>query len=473
MSRIAVALVALVATFLVPVGASAQGLLENPPNGAFESGIAAVTGWHCTSRDIELRVDGVSLGKAGTGTPRADTQGTCGRSDTGYSLLFNFALLHGGTHRIDAYADGQLFASSTFTAGYSGSEFLTGIAATHEVPDFPTAGSKARIAWSQPKQNFVLTDVTPMGSGAIAGRYVVRHFSGISSANAEFSTLQSGTSVSGTITFIANGTYSGTLTITANGASQNQGLTGTWSDQGAYLLLDGAPSPILERGETLAFQILANDANTWLASAVSLARTSSGSDDTFQGGIGLRDLALRLLPAAGPPPPAVAGCPTGANGTVMAAFPGTSGTHVSNDGSPSGYWLQPTGVITAMQLPSLPSGYASGSVQMTYGSHTPGGTTLYEISISRCPGIIDTTGASTGAGPYCYFGSSNPTSLSIVWFARNSSTYGALGTLPAKGYCVADETQGPWYANLRYTYSTCAYGPGNCGEQLQWNLNSN
>jgi hypothetical protein len=157
----------------------------------------------------------------------------------------------------------------------------------------------------------------------------------------------------------------------------------------------------------------------------------------------------------------------------MAAFPSTSGAHVTNDGTPNGYWLQPTGVITAMQLPSLTAGYASGSVQMTYGSRTPAGTAMYEISISRCPGLIDPTGTSTGAGPYCYFGSSNPTSLSLVWFARSSSTYGALGTLAAKGYCVADETQGPWYANLRYTYSTCAYGPGNCGEQIQWNLNSN
>jgi hypothetical protein len=86
-------------------------------------------------------MDGVVLGNAGMGTPRADTAGVCGRSDTGFSYLYNYALLKGGTHRVDAYADGLLFASATFSVGYLGGEYLTGLSASHFIADFPSKGS--------------------------------------------------------------------------------------------------------------------------------------------------------------------------------------------------------------------------------------------------------------------------------------------------------------------------------------------
>ena len=92
---------------LFSTGVAALGNLENPQP-RVEARSAAITGWHCTSRSIEVRVDGVSLGLAGAGTSRDDTLPVCGHSDTGFSLLFNYNLLQGGTHKVDAYADGVL-----------------------------------------------------------------------------------------------------------------------------------------------------------------------------------------------------------------------------------------------------------------------------------------------------------------------------------------------------------------------------
>ena len=263
---------ALAAALLAPLSLHAAGLLENPADGGYESGIGAITGWHCTARQVELRMDGASMGFAGTGTPRLDTQSTCGRSDTGFSLLFNYSLLRGGTHRVDAYADGQWFGSATFTAGYAGTEFLTGAAATHDVADFPSKGSKARIVWSQAKQNFVITGTASMSSGAIAGQYSLRQMSGIDTTNYGMSSMQPGVSVSGTFNFVPGGTYSGSITLVSNGSASTSSLGGTWSDQGYYIMMDGAPAPIIERGETLAFQMIGMSGGTATSMVFSLGR---------------------------------------------------------------------------------------------------------------------------------------------------------------------------------------------------------
>ena len=94
--------------------AFAQGSLENPVAGSTESGIGVISGWHCTASNITVTIDGASLGKAGSGTGRGDTASICGRSDTGYSLLFNYNELTPGSHNISAYADGQLLETRQF-----------------------------------------------------------------------------------------------------------------------------------------------------------------------------------------------------------------------------------------------------------------------------------------------------------------------------------------------------------------------
>ena len=98
----------------------ALGSLENPVAGSTESGIGVISGWHCTATNITATIDGASLGKAGSGTGRGDTASTCGRSDTGYSMLFNYNDLTPGNHSISVYADGQLLETRHFNTVQSG-----------------------------------------------------------------------------------------------------------------------------------------------------------------------------------------------------------------------------------------------------------------------------------------------------------------------------------------------------------------
>jgi len=160
-------LVTAAALFLFSPAAAALGALENPQQGGIETGIGAITGWHCTSKNIEVRIDGASADLAGAGTPRLDTVGICGgRSDTGFSLLYNYATLQGGTHRIDVYADGVPFGSATFQAGYLGAEFLQGLSSAHRIPNFPARGQGARVVWEESKQNFVIGGVEALTNGS-------------------------------------------------------------------------------------------------------------------------------------------------------------------------------------------------------------------------------------------------------------------------------------------------------------------
>jgi hypothetical protein len=264
----------LVAAFaaLFAGGACAVGNLENPQNGAVESGIAAITGWHCTARTIEVRMDGAVLGNAGTGTPRADTAGVCGRSDTGFSYLYNYALLKGGTHRVDVYADGVPFASATFTAGYLGGEFLTGLAATHFVPDFPSKGVGTHLAWSQSKQDYVVTKVEPLLAPSLVGTYALRHVSMHASDGSAMSSLAPGWTVDGSMTFRSDRTCSWWFRIGYGGQTSEVSMAGTYSDNGWYLSVNGEGDIIVERGDTLTVHSLVQADTVWASMVLSATR---------------------------------------------------------------------------------------------------------------------------------------------------------------------------------------------------------
>lgn len=153
---------ALLATVLFTPGAFAQGALENPAAFGSESGIGIISGYHCTAKNIAFKINGLDVGKAGAGTDRGDTQALCGRSDTGFSLLFNFNLLEPGTHSVSMYADGQLFETRNFlTVRSAGQEFAKGKSRTILIADFPQAGHSARLDWVTSKQTFAVTDVGP------------------------------------------------------------------------------------------------------------------------------------------------------------------------------------------------------------------------------------------------------------------------------------------------------------------------
>lgn len=141
--------------------AFAQGSLENPVAGNTESGIGVISGWNCTATKIEVKIDGMDLGKAGGGTSRGDTAGICGRSNTGYSLLYNYNDLPSGNHSISIYADGEASETRQFSTIQSGgSSFVTGVTKTAVIADFPTVGRTATLQWRQAKQSFVIVGLT-------------------------------------------------------------------------------------------------------------------------------------------------------------------------------------------------------------------------------------------------------------------------------------------------------------------------
>ncbi|HUP97704.1 MAG TPA: hypothetical protein VM073_07180 [Usitatibacter sp.] len=136
----------------------ALGNFENPPNGTV-SGASLVAGWHCTATRIDIEFDGGTRTRAASGTDRPDTAGVCGRRDTGFGLLVNWADLGPGTHIVRAYADGELMDTRTVTVVTYGVVYLDGKSATTTVPDFPSEGRETVLEWRQGLQGFMASEV--------------------------------------------------------------------------------------------------------------------------------------------------------------------------------------------------------------------------------------------------------------------------------------------------------------------------
>lgn len=147
-----------IAASFAPVAGAGVGHLGTPVDFSVVSGVGVISGYHCVSRDLEVFIDGVSAGKAGAGTRLLGTQDVCGRTDTGYSILYNFNNLADGLHVITVLADGVPLDSHTvWTVRSGGIPWLTGVSRTLTVPDFPTAGRTAILEWVQSYQNFLIT----------------------------------------------------------------------------------------------------------------------------------------------------------------------------------------------------------------------------------------------------------------------------------------------------------------------------
>lgn len=156
---------------------SETAVLGTPAKGSTISGVSVISGYHCTSKNIEVFIDGVSIGLAGAGTTLLGTQAICGRVDTGFALLYNFNNLTEGNHVVSAYANGQLIGSNTIYSVRSGGEpWLSGVSKQITTLDFPVVGDQATLEWSQPLQNFVVTEISRLGSSgedlsSLAGRH--------------------------------------------------------------------------------------------------------------------------------------------------------------------------------------------------------------------------------------------------------------------------------------------------------------
>ncbi|MBB6523044.1 hypothetical protein [Pseudoteredinibacter isoporae] len=132
-------------------------MLETPAELKVHSGISAISGWHCTSTDIEVLIDGKSIGKAGTGTMREDTVGVCGHADTGFSLLVNYGSYEPGLHKLTLVVDGEISDEREFaTARIAGDEtdYARGLMGTTVVDDFPAPGDRVYLSWVEEQQGF-------------------------------------------------------------------------------------------------------------------------------------------------------------------------------------------------------------------------------------------------------------------------------------------------------------------------------
>ena len=144
--------------------AAPVGVLENP--GSFQSGVSLISGWVCEADTVHIELThgpsgSIETYRAGYGTIREDTQGTCGDSDNGFGLLWNWNRLGDGTHTVRALADGVAIGVAQVSVTTLGEEFARGLSGRYAVAAFPSATERVHLHWSQARQNFVLGPPTP------------------------------------------------------------------------------------------------------------------------------------------------------------------------------------------------------------------------------------------------------------------------------------------------------------------------
>lgn len=142
---------------MVATSVAAQGNLETPSPGSFESGIGFFRGWHCNAGSIAIAIDDAPPIPAVYGTVRPDTAPVCGDEDNGFILLYNFNILSDGAHTVRALVDGMEFASATFTVTTLGQEYVRGLSSDEEWY-LVSLGKAIRVSWVESKQNFVITE---------------------------------------------------------------------------------------------------------------------------------------------------------------------------------------------------------------------------------------------------------------------------------------------------------------------------
>lgn len=120
-----------------------------------------------------------------------------------------------------------------------------------------------------------------------------------------------------------------------------------------------------------------------------------------------------------------------------------------------------SGVIASYPIP-IPNGNKV-SIKLTQGQQqaTPGDGTS-EMSISKCPGVIDKT------NPHCYSNQPNGLNFTVSKDAFTKAIYSFTdqASLGWRG-CWAPASEGQWYVNVRWTYSHDCWG-GACGYTMQW-----
>ncbi|MGE0824163.1 MAG: choice-of-anchor D domain-containing protein [Candidatus Binatia bacterium] len=142
--------------FLSSTAAWAQGQLETPTPGSFQSGVGLVRGWVCSATGVDIEFDGRLSIPAVYGEARDDTRSTCGDSNNGFSLQINWNDLGEGTHTIRAVAGQTVIGQATVTVATLGQTFLRGVDGEFPLA-FPTASETTRLRWQESRQQFTLS----------------------------------------------------------------------------------------------------------------------------------------------------------------------------------------------------------------------------------------------------------------------------------------------------------------------------
>ena len=141
------------------------GMLENPADGSYQSGIGVISGWACNVQRVDIRITtekgNTRYLPAAYGAERPDTRSLCSDLYNGFSLPLNWNLLGDGTHTLEVRADGVELGRATVTVTTLGEEFVRGVERTFVLEGFPRPGSSVEIQWSQSLQNFVITKTVP------------------------------------------------------------------------------------------------------------------------------------------------------------------------------------------------------------------------------------------------------------------------------------------------------------------------
>lgn len=131
---------------------------ETPADGSIQSGVGLIRGWACDASRIEVQFDDLPRMQTAYGSTRPDTEMVCGDVNNGYGLVYAFGLLGEGIHRMKTFIDGEKISDVQFEVTGLDEPFITGLAAAFELPDFPYPGESVQIRWSEPDQNFIITE---------------------------------------------------------------------------------------------------------------------------------------------------------------------------------------------------------------------------------------------------------------------------------------------------------------------------
>ncbi|NOT55667.1 MAG: choice-of-anchor D domain-containing protein [Deltaproteobacteria bacterium] len=153
-----------------PIPSLAQGVLETPQPGSFQSGVGLVRGWVCQAAHVDIEVVGRGLSPAVYGEQREDTQTICGDANNGFSFQLNWNELGEGTHTVRALVDGVELGRAQVIVATLGQPYLQGAEGEFVIEPFPQTGKQTHLRWEESRQIFVLASGGPASIGGSSPR---------------------------------------------------------------------------------------------------------------------------------------------------------------------------------------------------------------------------------------------------------------------------------------------------------------